>query len=104
MQVVVIYTPVRQLVNQRRISMKIEYDGLIYGKQTVEVRVRKAVRMFALRSELEQIDHVHETKLQVRELIAKDGNSSQSLYRSDVASAGDYNLRLSSPVCRRPFP
>ena len=63
--------PVSQTMNQPRVTVKSEDDRLVSGEQHVELFVRQTVRMFALRLERHQVDHVDDTNLQFREMVRR---------------------------------
>src|SRR5262249_20552604 len=60
-QIFVIVPLVSEPVNQPRIAVKVENDWLVRRKETVKVPVAQAMRMLAIRLQLEQIDYVDKT-------------------------------------------
>src|SRR5262249_26653985 len=57
-QVLMVVPVVAQPVNQPGIAMKIEYNRLVHCEQTVKVTVAEAMRMLAIRLQLEEIQDV----------------------------------------------
>src|SRR5512146_139199 len=97
-QVDVIGPAVGELVNQPRVSVKIEDDRLVDGEQAVEIAVGEAVRMFGARLKLEQVHDVDETQLKIRELLAQYRDRGERFDGRDVARARDYHVGLAALV------
>src|SRR5665213_1439796 len=84
--------------------MEREDDRFIGGKQRVEVGIRQSMWMRAHGLELEQIDHIDEAYLQIRELLAQDCRRRKSFCCDDVARAGYHHVRLATLVIAGPSP
>ena len=69
---------VGQAVNQPGITVEVENDRLVGGEQRIEIRIGQPVRMFRARLQLEKVDHVNETDLQVREFLAQQHRCGQA--------------------------
>ena len=69
MQVSVVRAAVGEAVNQPGIAVEVKDDRLVRRKQRIEVRIRQAMWMFCARLQLEQINHVDESDLQVGEIV-----------------------------------
>src|SRR5208283_2379869 len=54
MKICMIGAPIGELVNQPRVAVEVEDDGLAGGEEAVEVAIGKAVRMLAGGLQLEQ--------------------------------------------------
>src|SRR5262249_14069586 len=93
-----------QPVNQIRIAVEVEDDGLVGGKQRVVIRVRKSVGMVLARLELEKIHHVDKTDLDVGKLLAKQYGRSQCLLSRDVSGSTHHDVRFGSVVVTGPIP
>lgn len=65
MEVVLTLPLIRQPVDQPWVGMEIEYHGFVVCEQRLELAVRQAMRMIAFGNQLEQINHVDETDLDV---------------------------------------
>ena len=78
--------------------------GLSRREQRVEVAVGQSVRMLRRRLELEQIDHVDEPDLQIRELLAQDGGCGQRFRRDHIARARDDDVGFDVLVRAGPGP
>src|SRR5208282_2972546 len=72
--VVVIRPPIGELVDEPRVSVEIENDGLVFGKQRVKVRIRETVRMLRIGLKPVQVNHVDEPNLKIRKVLAKNGH------------------------------
>jgi hypothetical protein len=71
MDVGVVPSAIRELVDQPRISMEVEDHGFVFGKQGIEVAIGEPVRMFSRRLQGIQIDHVDEADLQIRQALTR---------------------------------
>ena len=93
-----------ELVDEPRISVEIEDDGLVRREQAVEVARRRPVRMFGRRDQLEQIDDVDEAQLQVRQPFAEDRGGRKRLLCGHVTTARQDGIGLFSGVGAGPGP
>jgi hypothetical protein len=48
-------------MDEPRVAMEVEDDGLVVGEQAVEIAVGEAVRMLARRRQTEEVDDVDES-------------------------------------------
>ena len=78
--------------------------GLSVVKSDVEVVVGQAVRMFAWRLQLHQVDHVDHADFQIRQVLAQQVDRGQRLQRGHVAAAGHDHIGLAALVVAGPFP
>ena len=78
---VLVVAGVRQLVDELRIAVEGEDDGLILREDEVVVLVREAVRVVGMRLQLHQVDHVHDAHAHLRQLLAQDGHGGASACR-----------------------
>lgn len=97
---------VRQAVDEPGVGVEGEDDGLVGGEERGVLAVREAVRVVAVRDELEQVDDVDEAHLDVDvgEVLAQQRRRCQRFLRHDVARARDHDVRLRAGVVRRPVP
>ena len=95
---------VGQLVDQRRIAVISEDDGLIPGEECVVFLVRQTVRVLGVGLEFHEVDHVHHADLELRQLAAQDRYGGERFKRRRVTAAGHHDVRLLPLVVRRPFP
>ena len=65
---------VGQLVDELRVAVEGEDDGLVLREDEVVVLVREAVRVVGVRLELHEVDHVHDAHAHLRQLLAQDGH------------------------------
>src|SRR5262245_54837213 len=86
MQVLVALESIRQSMNEPRIAMEAEDDRLVGREQAVELSFTGSIGMDLRRQELEEIDDIDETYLQVRQTRAQDRRCSESLLGCDVAA------------------
>src|ERR1700756_16396 len=61
--------PISQAVNQLRVAMEVEHDRFIHREERIEFTIQQSVWMLAGWLELEQIDHIDEANLEVREFL-----------------------------------
>lgn len=95
---------IRQAVNQPRVRVEVENARLVVGEDGFPLVCFEAVGMFARVDELEEVDDVDETDLQVGKVLAEQGCGCESLVGGRVAAAGHYDVRLFAFVVRSPFP
>ena len=95
---------VGQAVNQPGISVEVEDDRLVGSEQRIEIRIRQPVRMFRARLQLEKVDHVDETDLQVREFLAQQRRCGERLLCRDIAGGSHDQVRLATLVVTGPVP
>ena len=65
--------------------MEVEDHRLILGEEGAEVTIAEPVRIFGVRLQAIQIDHIDEADLRVRNALPKNGNGGKGLLRQDVA-------------------
>jgi len=70
MHVVVIVATVRQTMNQPGLLVDVEDDRLVHREQGVEITIGKPVWVLRLGLKFEQVDHVDEPELDVREFLS----------------------------------
>ena len=90
----VVGPPISELVNQPRVSVKIENHRLVPSKQRIEIAIGQPVRVLRIVLQAEQINDVHKADLEVREMLSENGDGSQCLLRQNVACAGDDDVRF----------
>ena len=73
-----VLTSVSKAMDQPWITVKIENDRFIAGEKRVEVRVGQTVRMLSARLQLEKIDNVNETDLDIREFLAQQHGAAKA--------------------------
>jgi len=103
-QILVIRAPVGEAMNEPRIAVKVEDDGLVHGEQAVKIPVVKAVRMLALGLHTEQINDVDESDLQVGEMLAQHSGGRKRLLGWNVTTTSDDHVGLAPFIVARPFP
>ena len=101
---VAVLTMIEKLMYKGRIAVECEDYRLVLGEQCVEVSIRKTVRMLGLRLELEQVNNVDESDLDLRQVLTHDGNSSESLESRGITAASENNVRLFALVVGSPLP
>src|SRR5882757_4361465 len=94
MNVAVIPAPVGQLMNQHGVAVEGEDHRLVGGEERIEVFVGDSMRMFNLRLQGHQVDHVDHADSNVRNLLAEDGDGGKSLERRHIAAAGHYHIGI----------
>ena len=101
---VAVLAVIQQLVYQRWIAVEREDYRLVLGEQRVEISVAQTVRVSALRLKLKEVYYVYKSDLYLRQVLAHDGNSRQTLQSRSIAAAGEYNVRLFALVVGSPLP
>jgi len=81
MDVVVAVAAVGEAVDQPRVAVVGEDDRLVRGEERVELLIRHAVRMFGGGLQAHQVDDVDDADLEVRHVLAHQGDRSQGLQR-----------------------
>ena len=71
-----------QLMNQSWISVECEDDWFIFCEDSIIFCICQSVRMFGIGFQLHKVNYVYETDLEVRNVVTKDCNSSQSIVSS----------------------
>ena len=103
-QVLVVGPPVREPMDQPGVAVEGEHDRLVLGEERIEVLVRQAMRVLALRLQFHQVDDVDDPDLQRREMLPKQIHRGQRLQRGHVTAASHHHIRLASLVVAGPFP
>ena len=93
-QVVVAVTAVGQPVYQRRIAVIGEDHRLVRGEQGVVLRVAHPVRVLCIRLQAHQIDHVHHSDPQIRQMLAEDVRGGEHLDGRHVPRTGEHDVRF----------
>ena len=101
---VLVAAGVRQLVDELRVAVEGEDDGLVLREDEVVVLVREAVRVVGMRLQLHEVDHVHDAHAHLRQLLAQDGHGGEGLKRRRVAAAGHDDVGLRALVAAGPLP
>ena len=101
---VLVVPVVGQLMDQRRIAVVGENNGLILCEQHVVLLIRQAVGMLGVGLELHQVHYVHHTDLQFRQFPPQDRDRRQGLQSGRVAAAGHDHIRLLVLVVGSPVP
>ena len=91
---ILILTMIKQLMDERRISMECEYYRLILCKQRIKFNIAESVRMLGLRLKLHKIHHIYESYLYIRKLLPEYCNRCQRLERRRISAAGKHYIRL----------
>jgi len=86
---ILVFAAVGQAVDEPRITVEVENDGLVGGEQRIEIRIRQTVRMLAARLHLEKVHHVDETDLQIGKLLAEQYRCGEGFLRRDVAGGSE---------------
>ena len=94
MDVVVIAPAVGEPVHQRWVAMEGKDHRPVDGEQGVEIPVFQAMRMFGLRLQGHQVNHVDDTNANVGHVFAQQHHRRQRLQRGHVASASHHNVGL----------
>ena len=68
----VVVTSVSKLMYKGCISMESKYNGLVLGEEHIVLCILKSVRMLVSRLELEEVNYVDETDLDLGNLALKD--------------------------------
>src|SRR6185369_14152398 len=85
MQVPMVCAAVRQPMDEPGVSVEVEDDWLIHSEERIKIPIGQAVWMFRAWLQLEKINHVDVADFEVRKLLTKQRNRSQSFLRRDIA-------------------
>lgn len=102
--VLVIRPAVSEAMDEPRISMEIEDDGLIDREEGIEIRVRQAMRMVRTGLQLEEIHDIDIADLEVGKLLPQEHNRRKSFLSRYVTSGGHDNIGLAALVVAGPIP
>ena len=103
-QIPMVGAPIGQSMNQPWIAVVRENDRFVPCEQAIEVVVAQAVRVFARRLKLHQIDDVHEADLQRRQLLPEKCDGGQRFERRHIAGRGHDEIGFGASVRARPVP
>ena len=98
---------VGQPVHQRRVAMEGKNHRAVGGEQGVEIPVVQAMRVFGLRLQDHQIDHVDDTDADAGHVVAQQHYRRQCLQRGNVAGARHHHIGVlvaGRVFGTRPFP
>jgi hypothetical protein len=99
-----VLSAVSQAMDQPRIPVEVKNDRFIAGKQRVEVRLGQPVRMLSAGLQLEEVNHVDKTNLDIREFLAQQGDCRQRLLCWYVPGARHNQVGLATLVVAGPIP
>src|ERR1700730_17232973 len=91
-------------MDQPRIGMEGEYDGLVRGEQAVEFRIAQAVRMLAFGLQFHEIDDVVHPDLQVRQMLPQDGDRGERLEGRYITGARHHDVGVRVVLVASPLP
>ena len=95
---------VRQTVHEPWVGVEVEDDGPVVGEDCVVLGGCQAVRVIAIRHQLEQVDHIHESDLQFRQVFPQKCSGSQRLLSHDITARCHDEIRLDTCVVGSPLP
>ena len=78
--------------------------GLSLVKSASKSTIAQPVRVLGLRLQLHQVDDVDHADLQLRQVLAQNGDGGQRLQRGHVAAAGHDDVRRAALVVAGPLP
>ena len=102
--VVVIRAAVGETVDEPRITVIRKDHRAVGGEHGIELGVRQPMGMFARGLQAHQVDHVHDTDFQARQVLANEIGGGQHLKGRDVAGACEHDIGLAAHVGARPIP
>ena len=101
---VFIMARVGKFMNEGRIAVEVEDDGLVLGEDRVVVGVGKTVGVYAVRLKFHQVDDVDETDLEPGQIVTQNGGRRERFERRRVAAAGDDDVGFFTLVVGSPIP
>src|SRR6478752_1248245 len=101
---VVVGATVSQAMDQPRVRMKREDDGLVASEEIDEVRIGQSVRMLARRLQPHQVYDIYDTNTQFGQMLAQDRHRGERFERRYVAATGHDDVRLDVPIVAGPLP
>ena len=87
-----IAAPVGELVDHGRIPVVGEDHRPIDREQRIELRILQAVRMFGVRLQRHQVDHIDHPHADVGHVLAQQRDRRERLERGHVARAGHHDV------------
>jgi hypothetical protein len=84
--------------------MEVKDDRLVGRKQRIEVGIRQAMWMFCAGLQLEQVNHVDESDLQVRKPFSEQRCGCQCFLGGDVARGSKNNIGFLAFIITGPIP
>lgn len=103
-EISVIRPPIGEAVNEPGVTVKGKDDRFVLGENGVEIVIAHAVRMFAFRLELHQIDDVNNADFDFRKKTAKKIDCGYGFKGWNIAAAGHDDVRFTALVVACPFP
>lgn len=100
----VVVAAVGQLVNKVGIAVEGEDYRFILGEEQVIFRIGQAVRMLGLGLQLEEVNNVDKTYLDLGQFLVEYGNCCKSFKCGSFACAGKYNVGFCALVVGSPVP
>ena len=91
-------------VNQPRIAVEVEDDRLVDGKQGVEIAIRQPVRVLRAGLQLEQVDHIDETDLEIGKVCPQQRDRGQRFLSGNVAGGCQHHVGFAALVVAGPIP
>ena len=92
MEVGMVVAAVGQPVHQRRVAMEGKNHRAVGGEQGVEIPVVQAMRVFGLRLQDHQVDHVDDTDADAGHIVAQQHYRCQRLQRGHVAGTRHHHI------------
>src|SRR5689334_1021916 len=101
MEVVVVAPAVREAMDQPWISVIREHDWTVEREESVELLVRKTVRMLTWILQSHEVDDVDDPHLQIGKMLAEQRRCPDHLQRGDVTATGEHDVGLTIVHIRR---
>jgi len=89
---------VGESVDEPWVGMEIEDDGLVVGEDVGPLLIGHSMGMVSLVDELEEIDNVDESDLELGEELAEKSGGSKRLLRGDITAGSHDEIRLLTVV------
>ena len=72
-------SPVRQPMNEPRVSVISKNDGFVASKDFIEIFICEAVRMLARRLQRHEVDHIDDPHSQIGQVLSEKRSGRQRL-------------------------
>ena len=78
--------------------MEVENDWFVGGEDCGVFTVRQAMWMVAIRYQLEEIDDVNETDLEIGQVVSQERRGSESFLRRNISATRHYHIRFRTRI------
>jgi hypothetical protein len=95
---------VNQAVNEEGVRVEVEDDGLVVGEDRVELVIGQSVGMVLVAGQLEQVDNIDESDLEIGKVSSQQGSGGERFLGDDVTTRSHDHIGLFIGAGTGPFP